>query len=194
MLTYQAVVIGASAGGVYTLRTILSSLPADFSVPIIIVCHLPSDESKNLLPEILNNDCSLIVKEAVEREKIKKGHVYVAPPSYHLLLEKDLTLSFSVDLKVSHCRPAIDVLFKTAADALGKELLGVILTGANADGAEGSLCIKDFGGKIVVQDPNDAKISTMPRSAINTLKKNGYAVDYLETAENIASRLLFLAS
>ncbi len=163
---YQAIVIGASAGGMDALRVILSSMPNDFPVPVIIVQHLSPDKPDHYLAEYLNNRCNLNVKEADEKESIEAGNVYIAPAAYHLLVETDRSFSLSVNDKIRFCRPSIDVLFESAAEAYSTELIGIILTGANSDGAEGLKTIKESGGLTVVQDPETAESNSMPRSAI----------------------------
>ncbi len=184
------VVIGTSAGGVSALKEVLSNLPASFPAPIVVVCHSSANNYNNPLPSILNSCCQLEVKEAQEREKIEAGFVYIAPASYHLLLEKDLTLSLSIDKKVMFCRPSIDVLFESASDALAKKILAVILTGANSDGARGSLRVKENGGRILLQNPDSAYASTMPNAVMRMLSKNDYKVDYKESLNNLGARLL----
>jgi two-component system chemotaxis response regulator CheB len=161
----QAVVIGASAGGLQALKHLLPALPASFGCPVMIVQHV-SPHSDNYMVQMLNELSALTVKEADEKEKIMAGTVYVAPPDYHLLVENDFTLSLSVEEKVNYSRPSIDVLFETAADAYGSHLMGIVLTGANADGADGLLYIKKKGGFTIVQQPEDAETPAMPAAAI----------------------------
>lgn len=163
----DAVVIGCSAGGLDALCRVLSALPADFAAAVIIVAHTPP-ETNSLLPELLGNVCRLPVGEAVEREVIAPGRVYLAPPNYHLLIEPDRRFALSVDERVCYVRPAIDVLFASAADAYRDRLIGVILTGANNDGAEGLVSIKRNGGLTLVQDPKEAYADAMPKAAIET--------------------------
>ncbi len=162
----DAVVVGCSAGGLEALRAILRGLPADFPVPVIVVAHHAADGDL-LMAEILNRDSPLRVLGAEEKERAIAGHVYLAPGGYHLLVEADGTFSLSVDPKVCNCRPAIDVLFESAADAYGERLIGVLLTGANRDGSHGLLAIRRAGGRTVVQDPATAAVATMPRAAID---------------------------
>lgn len=164
-MDYEAVVIGGSAGGLNALLTILGPLPADFKLPILVVLHrLPAPD--NSLAFMLNESCRLQVKEADQLEIIKPGWVYIAPANYHLLVERDKTLSLSVDAKVCYSRPAIDVLFETAADAYLSGLIGIILTGANNDGTAGLKKIKQQGGLTIAQDPATAEAKIMPNSAI----------------------------
>ncbi len=160
-------VIGCSAGGLEALRVLLPVLPANLSRPVVIVAHVAHD-GVSLLPSILAKYCALPVQEAREREPVLAGHVYVAPPNYHLLIEPDYRFALSVDERVCYCRPAIDLLFQAAADVYREQVVGVILTGANSDGALGLLAIKQAGGYCLVQDPEGAVAETMPRAAIAT--------------------------
>lgn len=164
---FNAVVIGASAGGMHTINKLLSKLPENFLLPIIIVQHI-APTSDNYLVEFLNKNTKVIVKEVDEKEIVKKGVVYLAPPNYHILIEEDFSISLSADEKVNYSRPSIDVLFLSASDAFKEKLIGVILTGANDDGAKGLLDIKRNGGLTIVQDPLDAETSLMPLAAIKT--------------------------
>jgi two-component system chemotaxis response regulator CheB len=125
-----------------------------------------SPHSDNYMVRMLNELSTITVKEADEKEPVLPGVAYVAPPDYHLLVEQDFTLSLSVEEKVNYSRPSIDVLFETAADAYGPHLMGVVLTGANADGSNGLAYIKQKGGYAVVQKPEDAESPAMPRAAI----------------------------
>jgi len=165
----KAIVIGASAGGLYALKKLVPALPASFPCPVLVVQHL-SPHSDNYMVRMLDELSPLVVKEADEKESVVSGTVYVAPPDYHLLVEEDFTLSLSVEEKVNYSRPAIDVLFETAADAYGRHLMGIILTGANADGANGLLAVKKKGGFTIVQQPEDAENQAMPKAAIELVK------------------------
>ncbi|MCI5223748.1 MAG: chemotaxis protein CheB [Candidatus Electrothrix sp. AR4] len=162
---YRAIVIGASAGGIEAVTEILASLPARFTLPLVIVQHLHKEQDDYLI-QFYNSRTQLEVEEAKEKEKIVPGRVYIAPPDYHLLIEQDETFSLSMDEKVNYSRPSIDVLFESAADVYSGELTGVLLTGANNDGAQGLRRIKKNGGLTLVQDPETAKFPEMPRSAM----------------------------
>ncbi len=162
---YKAIVIGSSAGGINALIKVLSVLPADFSLPIVIVQHL-HPESGHHLPHILGTKSALKIKQADEKELIKKGWVYLAPPNYHLLIEEDFTFSLSLESPVNYSRPSIDVLFESAVYAYRQHLIGIILTGANHDGSLGLKKIKETGGFTIVQDPKTAEADAMPKSAI----------------------------
>ena len=184
--TKKIIVAGASAGGLNALTTILSPLPADYSMPILIVQHL-SPLSDNFWIEKITKDCRLKIKEAEEKENIEKGTIYMAPSNYHLLVEPDNTLSLSAEEKVNFSRPSIDVLFETASDAFRKNVIGILLTGASQDGALGMKKIKENGGTTVVQDPGTAENPYMPDSAIRTAE-----IDYILSLEGIAKLLLNL--
>ncbi len=166
---YKAVVIGGSWGGFEAINKILSGLSKSFSLPIILILHrlkgLRSD-----LPALLQRSTSLKVKEIDEKEKIKKGTVYLAPADYHVLVEDDHTFSLDASEPKNHSRPSIDVGFESASDVYKDELVGVVLSGASKDGSKGLAEIEDKGGQAVVQDPSEAKVDTMPRAAIKKTK------------------------
>lgn len=162
---YRAVVIGTSSGGFNALKTILPALPVNFPLPVIVVQHLAA-HTDSYWVNLLNSLCNLQVKEADEKEPLQPGVVYTAPPNYHLLVQSDETLALTVDEKVNFARPSIDVLFETAAGVYQNALIGVVLTGANNDGAKGLKAIKDRGGLTIVQDPLLAESSYMPAAAI----------------------------
>ena len=161
----NAVVIGASAGAVDALSSILPMLPKNFPVPILIVVHLPPEQD-SLLPQLMQARCALNVKEAEDKEPIQPGAVYFAPPNYHLLVEADRTIAFSNDEPVLFCRPSVDVLFEAAADVYGAGLVGIVMTGANYDGTDVLRAIRKAGGTAIVQNPQGAFASTMPQSAL----------------------------
>lgn len=161
-----AVVIGASAGALEALSRVLPSLPENYPIPLIVVVHIPPDYP-SLLAELLNAKCKLDVSEAEDKEQIKAGHIYFAPANYHLLVESDYQLSLSTEGPVCFSRPSIDVLFQTAADAYQSSLCGILLTGANCDGAAGIQYILKKGGLAYVQNPHTAQSSMMPRSALD---------------------------
>lgn len=157
--------IGLSSGGMEAMKKLFSRLPEDFRMPIVIVQHI-SPLSNSEWISILNKKCALNLKEADEKEAIEPGIVYIAPPNYHLLIEKDKTFSLSTDERVSYARPSIDVLFETACEAYRERLIGIILTGSNHDGTAGLKCVKKSGGLCIAQDPNDAFSSYMPATAV----------------------------
>jgi two-component system, chemotaxis family, protein-glutamate methylesterase/glutaminase len=176
---YSAIIIGASAGGFYALSVLLEDLMINFPIPIIIVQHRSRDY-KDLLEEVLQKRCRIRIKQADEKEIIKESIVYVAPPDYHLLIEDDHSISLSDDPPVNYSRPSIDVSFESAARVYRERLVGIILSGANSDGAIGIREIKKSGGLTVAQDPAEAQFKTMPLAAVNTGK-----VDKIMTLEKI---------
>jgi len=144
---------------------ILPALPARFRPALLIVLHLPR-ERPSLLVEIYEKRCALPIREADDKEPIEPGTVYFAPPDYHMLIERNRQIALSTDEPVHYSRPSVDVLFESAADVFGKRLLGVILTGANEDGAAGLHAIHRAGGVTVVQQPDSAKVPLMVVSAL----------------------------
>ena len=161
----KAVAIGASAGAVQALLAVLPALPASFALPVLVVVHVPSDRDNSLVP-LLQAKCRVTVKEAEDKEPAAGGTIYFAPPDYHLLVETDGTLALSTDEPVNYSRPSIDVLLESAADAYGEGLVGVILTGANHDGAAGLKAVLDAGGLAIVQNPDGAYAAAMPDAAL----------------------------
>lgn len=161
----QAVVVGASAGGVEALLKVFGQLPKGFGVPILVVLHLP-DERDSQMAQVFGHRLAIPVQEAQDKQNIQPGTLYVATPGYHLSVEADRSLSLSLEEPVHHSRPSIDVLFESAADVFGPNLLAVVLTGANNDGAQGLARVRELGGITVVQDPDEAQVSTMPEAAL----------------------------
>lgn len=161
----RAVVIGASAGAVEALLRILPELPENYPLPLLIVVHLPPDR-ESTLATLLDARCRITVKEAEDKEPIRPGTAYLAPPDYHLLVEPELVLSLSVEDPVLYSRPSIDVLFDSAAAVYGTGLAGVILTGANSDGSRGLRAVRAGGGLTLVQLPETADSPMMPESAL----------------------------
>lgn len=162
---YEAIVVGGSSGGIDALMTLLPLLPSRLRAAMLIVLHLPRDRP-SLLAGIFSERCALPVREAQDKEAIAPGTVYVAPPDYHLLVDHGPGIVLSVDAPVHFSRPAIDVLFESAADLYGDRVIGVLLSGANEDGAAGLHAIHAAGGLVVVQDPASALVSTMPQAAL----------------------------
>lgn len=185
-MKYRAIVIGASAGGMDAIKSILMPLQEEFQVPILIVQHL-GPHSDGYMARHLNELCKINVKEADEKEKIIPGNVYIAPSNYHLLVEKDETLSLTVDPKVNYSRPSIDVLFESAAEVYENKLIGIILTGGNGDGSKGLKRIKEFGGLAIVQDPRTAEADFMPKAAMKASE-----VDYILSLNKISNKLIKL--
>jgi len=163
--TLSAIVIGGSAGAFDVLRLVLHSLPPKLPVPLAVVLHLLPTRPSGLVPA-LQQVCVLPVREAEDKEPAEPGVVYLASPNYHLLLEKNRHFSLSTDEPVHFSRPAIDVLFESAADAYGAELCGILLSGANEDGARGLQRIRAVGGLTAVQAPSTAVARVMPEAAL----------------------------
>jgi two-component system chemotaxis response regulator CheB len=186
-MNYEAIVIGVSSGGMNAMKVIFSLLPKNFNTPVIIVQHI-GKQSNNKWIELINNTSNICIKEADEKEKITQGIAYVAPPNYHLLIEKTKTFSLTVDERVNFARPSIDVLFESAAEAFKSKLIGVILTGSNTDGTKGLKRIKECGGVTIVQDPSTAESDYMPASAIAAMQ-----VDYILPLEGIIDLLIKIA-
>ena len=164
-LHVDAIVIGTSAGGVEALSVLLPALPQGLAAAVMVVLHLPR-ERPSLLVDIFSPRCALPVHEAQDKEPALPGNVYFAPADYHLLVDAGPALALSVDEPVHFSRPSIDVLFESAADVYGARLLGIVLTGANQDGARGLATIHRQGGSTVVQQPEGAYASLMPESAL----------------------------
>ncbi len=163
-MTVELVAVGTSLGGLDALRILLSGLPPDFPTAIAIVQHR-SSESDETLPLYLQAHSPLPVSEPEDKEPIVGGRVYLAPADYHLLVE-DGCFALSTEARVGHARPSIDVFFESAAIAYRDRLIGVILTGASKDGAEGARHIKERGGQVVVQDPDTAEVPVMPAATL----------------------------
>jgi two-component system chemotaxis response regulator CheB len=182
----EAVVIGASAGGVDALIALLNDLPAHWRLPVAVVIHLPESHDSRLA-EVFSHRLPFPVHEAADKAPVAPGALYFAPPGYHLSIERTRCFSLSCEPPVLFSRPAIDVLMASAADAYGPALVGVLLTGANEDGAEGLLRIRQGGGLTVVQDPAEALVATMPRAAIAA-----HAPDFVLPLRDIRALLLQL--
>ena len=185
---FKAIVIGTSFGGLEALKIILPKFGAEFPIPVIIVLHIGDHSNENFL-NYMNSLCQLQVKEAESNEKLKEGFVYFAPPNYHLLIESNFTFSLTTDEKHNFSRPSIDILFESAAWAYTKYLIGVVLTGANSDGAAGLKMIKDFGGMTIIQSPCSALAPVMPRAALKTARP-----ELKLKLEEIADKLIELAN
>ena len=164
----EAVVIGASAGGFEALLAILTGLPAAYPLPLVAVLHLP-DNHDSRLADLFGYRLTLQVREARDKESLEPGILYFAPSSYHLSIESDRSFSLSCEERVNYARPSIDVLFASAADAYGKSLAGILLTGANYDGAAGLAGMQVAGGLTIVQDPASAEVPTMPDAALRRM-------------------------
>lgn len=183
--TVEAVVIGASAGGVNALLQMLPALPRGYCLPIVVVLHVSG--RPNQLVDVFQQRVVVPVREAGDKEDLVPGTLYFAPAGYHLLLEKDRSFSLSCDAPLHFARPAIDITMESAADAFGASLVGVLLTGANEDGAAGMATIGRAGGLTVVQDPEEANVGVMPAEAIRARQP-----DLVLPLEQITQLLLML--
>jgi two-component system chemotaxis response regulator CheB len=183
---YKAIVMGVSAGGLSVLSKLFPCLPERFPLPVIVVQHVAVTAHRHIYIHF-NNKCTLTIKEADDKEEIRPGFVYFAPPDYHLLIERDETFSLSIDARVNYSRPSIDVLFESAVYAWSSGLIGILLTGANNDGAHGMWLIKEHGGLTIAQDPATAEYPVMPQAAIDEV-----AVDKILPIEGIGEFLMKL--
>jgi two-component system chemotaxis response regulator CheB len=184
--TYEAVVIGASAGGVEAVGALLAALPRSFGAAVVVVIHVPP-ANDNLLVRVLAPRCGLPVREAADKESAEGGTVYVAPAGYHLLIEPERTFALSLDEPVHYSRPSLDVLFESAAHAYRDGMLGIVLTGANADGAEGLRIVRELGGTAWVQEPDTAYARAMPAAALQCA-----GADRIDTVDRLAQALAAL--
>jgi two-component system, chemotaxis family, protein-glutamate methylesterase/glutaminase len=183
MSELSAVVIGASAGGVEALGALLPAFHRDAGVAVFVVVHLPR-ERPSRLTEIFAPKCSLTVVEADDKEPISPGTIYFAPPDYHLLIDIGPQIALSSDEPVHYSRPSIDVLFESAADIYRQRLLGIVLTGANDDGAAGLAAVARAGGQTLVQDPQTASATAMPLAALKAVPGSP-ALDLRSLAESV---------
>lgn len=183
-MNHKVLVIGGSAGSLTKVLQLLPHFKKEMAITVIIVFHRKETEDTTLI-DVLSKRTELQVKEVEEKEALLPGVIYVAPTDYHLLIEKDNTFSLDYSEKVNYCRPSIDVTMESAADALGKSLVGLLLSGANDDGTKGLKAIKECGGFVVVQDPLTAEVPYMPQHAIKRV-----AVDlilYDQRPENLTA-------
>ncbi len=163
---FDVITIGASAGGIKACRQLFSMLPTQFSWPILLVQHIMPSQGASGISSTLEYVTEIPAIVAKEGEIIRPRHIYIAPSDRHMMVTKKRTLQLSKGKKVMYSRPSIDVLFKSAAEVFHNRVIGIILTGANKDGAEGLAAIKDHGGFTIVQDPGTAFMRCMPDSAI----------------------------
>lgn len=159
------VAIGASWGGLHAIEVVLGALPPDFGAPVVIAQHRQADSNEGVLVRLLDARCELTVCEADDKQALRPGVVLVAPADYHLLVEEG-AVALSVDEPLNYSRPSIDILLSSAADAYGARVAGVVLTGANSDGALGLTQIAERGGTAIVQDPETAERREMPDAAL----------------------------
>jgi two-component system, chemotaxis family, protein-glutamate methylesterase/glutaminase len=165
----RILVIGGSAGSLEALLLFLPQLKHDITFSIVIVLHRKST-SESMLTNLLQSRTTMPVREIEDKEKILPSVMYVAPANYHVLIEKDDSFSLDVSEKVNYSRPSIDVSFETAADVYGTTAAALLLSGANADGTEGLKCIKEKGGKVLIQQPSSAEVSYMPQQALKEIE------------------------
>jgi two-component system chemotaxis response regulator CheB len=161
----ELLVMGGSAGSFTLIQAVVKALPKDFALPVLIVLHR-GKQYKSLLEDLLQLHAAVKVDEAQDKEQLRPGHVYIAPADYHLLAEPDGSISLDVSEPVWFCRPSIDVLFESAADSYKGKTMGILLSGANEDGAAGLQMIRRSGGLGMVQDPEEAEFSIMPGAAV----------------------------
>jgi two-component system chemotaxis response regulator CheB len=183
----EACVVAASTGGIAALRSLLRGLDAGFRPSVIVVQHSGAD-GFGVLVDLLRDSCALPVSEAQSREPVLPRHVYLAPPRYHLLVEQRRHFSLSVDERVCHVRPSADVLFGSAAEVWRDQLVAVVLTGANDDGARGAAQVRGLGGRLIVQDPKEAEAPEMPAAALRLA-----GADHVLSMKDIAPMLMKLA-
>ncbi len=183
---YKAIVIGGSAGSFQVISKILSQLPTDFETPIIMCLHRLR-HVRNGFVEALNIKSTIPIQEPHDKETIRRGKFYLSPANYHLSVELGNTFALTTEDLLNNSRPAIDILFQTAAYAYRQKLIGILLSGANKDGAYGMKMIHERGGLTIVQDPKDCLIDTMPTAALNLTP-----VDYALSVQEIIDFLLSL--
>jgi two-component system chemotaxis response regulator CheB len=182
----RIIVIGASTGGFEAFKTIIQNLPTDFEPPIFIVWHM-APNIRGVLPQVLNRQNQIFAAHAFDKEEIKPNRIYIAPPDHHLLIEQG-RVRISHGPKENRFRPAVDPLFRSAAYNYGKQVIGIILSGALDDGTAGLWTIKHYGGIAIVQDPMDAEVSSMPKNAMHEVK-----VDYCVGVSEMADLLVRLS-
>jgi two-component system chemotaxis response regulator CheB len=188
MSLQRMIVIGGSAGSLVAIFKVLADLRNDFSAPILFVVHRIHSADTGL-EELLATKTTLAVSEVEEKDVIEKGHLYICPPDYHVLIEPDESFSLDVSEKINFSRPSIDVVFRSAADVFGSRLIAILLSGANTDGAAGMLQVQEKGGITIVQEPPDAQVSYMPEQALRMLTPH-----HIVPADKIGQLLNLLTS
>lgn len=176
----EAVAIGTSAGGIEALSFLLPNIPAGSTKAFFIVQHILADSDSTFIM-LMKEKCRIRVREACNTDEIMPGSIYFAPPDYHLMVEKNFSLSVLMEEKINFSRPSIDVLFETAAEVFMNKLTGILLTGVNRDGSAGLKRIRELGGRTIVQSPDDAAFPEMPLSALRLFRP-----DAVMTLEEIA--------
>jgi two-component system, chemotaxis family, protein-glutamate methylesterase/glutaminase len=185
METRNIIVIGASAGGFEAMKKLVAGLPSDLQASLFIVWHMSSDV-RGVLPQVLNRLETIPAEHAFDKEPIQQNRIYIAPPNFHLLVERG-RVRVTKGPKENRFRPAVDPLFRSAAYAYGSRVIGVILTGALDDGTSGLWTVKHLGGTAVVQDPSDAEVPSMPENALREVD-----VDYVVPVAEMADLLVNL--
>ena len=186
MSARNIVVIGASSGGIEALQQLLPQLPASYAGTLAVVLHTSADYP-SVLPKILNRHSLLPVAHAIDGEALRPSHIYIAPPDHHLLLQ-ECVMRLSRSPKENYSRPAVDPLFRSAAETYGEQVVGVVLSGNLYDGTAGLMTIKHYGGVTIVQDPSEAQYPSMPQSAVSRSSP-----DYVLPLSEIAKALVRLA-
>jgi len=181
------VVIGGSAGSFQAITKILSSLPKKYEIPVFLCLHRLKHVRSGFV-EALSIKSKLPISEPTDKEHIRNGRVYLAPANYHMYIELGNTIALSTEEVVNHSRPSIDLTFISAAYVLKDKLLGIVLSGANKDGARGAKAIKDAGGTVIVQSPEECQVKTMTSAAIKATQ-----VDHIMLTDEIIEYLLKLS-
>lgn len=185
-MSYKAVIIGGSAGSFQIITALLSALPKNYPVPVILCLHRLKHIRKGF-DDALSIKSNMPIIEPTDKEHLKPGFIYLAPANYHMYIELGGFIALSTEPPVNHSRPSIDLSFASAAYSYKNKLLGILLSGANKDGAFGLKRIKDEGGTVIVQDPKDAQVATMPETALDMLSP-----DYVLSSKQIIEFLLKL--
>jgi two-component system chemotaxis response regulator CheB len=183
---YKAVIIGGSAGSFRVITRILQSLPKNYPLPVLLNLHRLKHVRSGFV-EALSIKSNIPIIEPYDKDSIKPGYAYLAPSNYHMYIELNKKIALSTEEPINHSRPAIDVSFETAAQTYNKNLLGIILSGANRDGAYGLKKLKELGGTAIVQDPKDCEVATMTEAALRLTE-----VDYVYNSDKIIDYLLNL--
>lgn len=183
---YKAVVIGGSAGSFQVITKILNSLPKNFPLPVLLSLHRLKHVRSGFV-EALSIKSKIPIVEPYDKETIKPGQGYLAPSNYHMYVELNKRIALSTEEPVNHSRPSIDLTFETAAQAYRDKIIGIILSGANRDGAYGLKKLKQLGGTAIVQDPNECQVKTMTEASLKLT-----AVDHIFTTQQIINFLLQL--
>ena len=181
---YKAVVIGGSAGSFQVITKILSSLPKNFPLPVLLSLHRLKHVRSGFV-EALSIKSKIPIVEPYDKDTIKPGYGYLAPSNYHMYIELNKRIALSTEEPVNHSRPSIDLTFETAAQAYRDKIIGIILSGANRDGAFGLKKLKQLGGLAIVQDPNECQVKTMTEASLKLT-----SVDHIFTTSQIINFLL----